>query len=69
MNGMMLTRKKKKIFKGKLVPVPLDHHQSQMEWPGIEPDLVDERLETNHLSHRMAPVQCRCYIFSMMIQH
>lgn len=52
---MMFTPKKKKLLKEKLVPVPLAHHQSQMDWPGIEPGLVDKRLETNHLSHSMAP--------------
>jgi hypothetical protein len=63
------TKNKNDLLKGKFVPVPLDHHQSQKNWPGFEPGRVNERLETNHLSHRMDPFQCRCYMFRMVTQH
>jgi hypothetical protein len=67
MSGTMLTRKND-LLKGKPVPLPLAHHQSQMDWPGIKPDLEDDRLAINHPSHSMTPDQRTCYMFSTVTE-
>jgi Na+-transporting NADH:ubiquinone oxidoreductase subunit NqrF len=64
------TRKKKKIYLKENLSqchLPTTNHK----WTGqaVNQAFVDKRLETNHLSHSKAPVQCRCYMFSMVTWH